>query len=249
MVRIVKDSAVRRSEILEAAQRLLYAKGYEQMTIQDILDELHISKGAFYHYFESKQTLLEALIRYMVEEAEKFIQPILEAPQLTALEKLERYFLTAGRWKTERKEMLLALVRVWYSDDMAIVRQKFLTSNIKLFSPLFAETIRQGIREGSFDTAHPDEMGAVLLYLMQGLGDAMTDLILAGGPVDDALRRLENLLLVYTDAIERVLGAAPGSLHLVDMEILGEWLVQPQPVEPAGINNENRKTLKVSENH
>lgn len=47
MARIVKEKAyaVKRNEILEAAQRLVYTKGYEQMTIQDILDSLQISKG------------------------------------------------------------------------------------------------------------------------------------------------------------------------------------------------------------
>jgi AcrR family transcriptional regulator len=49
MARIVKEEeyAARRNEILDAAQRLVYTKGYEHMTIQDILDDRHISKGAF----------------------------------------------------------------------------------------------------------------------------------------------------------------------------------------------------------
>ncbi len=62
MARIVKAHAARRNEILDVAQRLIYTKGYEQMTIQDILSDLQISKGAFYHYFDSKQALLEAII-------------------------------------------------------------------------------------------------------------------------------------------------------------------------------------------
>jgi hypothetical protein len=40
---------------VETSQGLVYTKGYEQMTIQDILDDLQISKGAFYHYFGSKK--------------------------------------------------------------------------------------------------------------------------------------------------------------------------------------------------
>ena len=54
MVRTIKEPSERRNDILDAARRLIYTKGYEQMTIQDILDELGISKGAFYHYFDSK---------------------------------------------------------------------------------------------------------------------------------------------------------------------------------------------------
>ena len=54
MPRVVKeeDYAARRNEILDVARQLVYTKGYEQMSIQDILDALKISKGAFYHYFE-----------------------------------------------------------------------------------------------------------------------------------------------------------------------------------------------------
>jgi AcrR family transcriptional regulator len=60
MARIVKEEEylARRNEILDASLRLVYSKGYDKMTIQDILDQLHISKGAFYHYFDSKVAVL-----------------------------------------------------------------------------------------------------------------------------------------------------------------------------------------------
>jgi AcrR family transcriptional regulator len=53
---------VRRVAFLDVAQRLVQAKGYQEMSLQDVLDEVDASKGAFYHYFDSKQALLEAVI-------------------------------------------------------------------------------------------------------------------------------------------------------------------------------------------
>jgi AcrR family transcriptional regulator len=50
----------RRDTFLDAAQRLVQTKGYERMTVQDVLDDVGTSKGAFYHYSDSKQALLEA---------------------------------------------------------------------------------------------------------------------------------------------------------------------------------------------
>src|SRR4030042_6121800 len=100
MARVVKDlkHAARRKEILDVAQRLIMeTKGYEGMSIQDILDELRISKGAFYHYFDSKGALLEALIERMVEEAEPLLTEIVRDPRLPALEKLPRVFARAAR--------------------------------------------------------------------------------------------------------------------------------------------------------
>ncbi len=103
MARIVKAPTVRRNEILDVAQQLICTKGYEQMTIQDILDSLHISKGAFYHYFDSKQALLEAIIERMQQGVEQILLPIVHDQELPALEKLHRFFATVNQWKITQK--------------------------------------------------------------------------------------------------------------------------------------------------
>ena len=64
-----KEYAAKRNQILDVTQGLIYTKGYEQMAIRDILDELQISKGASYHYFDSKPALLEALTERIGQEA------------------------------------------------------------------------------------------------------------------------------------------------------------------------------------
>ena len=86
MARMVnkEEYELRRNEILDAALRLVYAKGYEQMSIQDILAELNISKGAFYHYFDSKQALLEAMIERMAKQVISFLVPIVQDEHLPA---------------------------------------------------------------------------------------------------------------------------------------------------------------------
>ena len=117
MARVVNQEVyeLRRSKILEAAQRLVYTKGYDGMSIQDILTDQQISKGAFYHYFPSKQTLLEALIEQMAHQVLQLMTPIVQDGSLSAPEKLRRVFDIASRWKTERKKVLLSLVGVWYA--------------------------------------------------------------------------------------------------------------------------------------
>src|SRR5262245_34074522 len=140
--------AEKRNQILDATQRLIYTKGYEQMAIQDILDELQISKGAFYHYFDWKPALLEALIERTQQEALQVLTPIVRDPQLGALDKLQRYFDTAVQLKTARKAFMLDLLHVWYADHNAIVRQKIWTMMSKRSMPLLTEIFHQGIREG-----------------------------------------------------------------------------------------------------
>jgi AcrR family transcriptional regulator len=225
MVRIIKEPAVRRNEILDAAQSLLYRKGYEQMTIQDVLDDTQISRGAFYHYFDSKQALLEGLIDRTGEEGMQLIRPVLTDPELNALQKLQIYFVSAMRWKTTQKAMLIPILRVWYSDDNALLRQKELAAGKKIMIPTLTDVLRQGIREGVLATPHPEQMVEVLVSLILGLSDALGELILAGqsGPTD--LARVEATVMAYTYAIERALGAAPLSLKLIDMETMKQWFL------------------------
>lgn len=219
-----KEFAQKRSEILDAALRLIYSKGYEQMSVQDILNMLHISKGAFYHYFTSKQSLLEALIDRMVEEGKDILTAIAQNPNQTAVEKFHNYFDTALRWKNANIAALKPLFRVWYNDDNAIVRDKMLTAGIEWLTPLYVEVIQQGIAEGVFHTSYPDQVGQVVMSLLQLFADSMARLLLKESPPQDILEQLEGTIAVYSDALERVLGAPAGSLHLLNIDQLSGWL-------------------------
>ena len=230
MSRIFKEEeyAVRRNEILTVARRLVYTKGYEQMTIQDILDDLRISKGAFYHYFDSKQDLLESLTDRMIDEGLSLIEPIVQDARLSALEKMHTYFSTGAQWKTAQKDYLLAMMRVWYADDNAIVRQKMFGAMIRRVAPQLTAIIRQGVDEEVFHMKEPDLAGEVILSMWTSLGDLIVGLVLARPPEKGALSRLKRIVDGYIDAMERVLGAAPGSLNLFDPTILKEWLPPPE---------------------
>lgn len=229
MPRVVKedDYAARRNEILDIARGLVYTKGYEQMSIQDILDALKISKGAFYHYFDSKQALLDGLIERILDDAEQVLRPIVEAKDLSAIEKLRRYFDTAGRWKVSQKSFMLNLFRVWHADANAIMRQKQEAASIKRIAPMLTEIIQQGMNEGVFSTKYPEQFGNIFVGLSHGFEDKLVELLLVDHPPPDALQRLEALIGAYSDSMERILGAPPGSLPLGDIDMLKEWLDVP----------------------
>ena len=229
MARIVKEEeyAEKRKAILDVAQRLIYSKGYEQMTIQDMLDDLQISKGAFYHYFDSKQAVLEAVVERMGEEGLQLLVPIVHDPALPALDKFQRYIAVANQWKVGRKAFFLALLRVWLTDDNAIVRQKLRATGIGKLAPLLTTIIRQGIQEGVITATYPDQMGEVLAALTQDAGEAIGALILSFDAERDDMQHVERTVAVYTEAFERVLGVAAGSLSLIDDQTLQEWLIAP----------------------
>jgi len=225
-----EEYELRRNEILDAAQRLVYTKGYEQMAIQDILTELKISKGAFYHYFDSKQALLEALIERLAAQITPILGPIVQDAHLGAAEKMQRVFDSAARWKTARKEYLLMLVNVWYADENALLRQKVQAAVIPQIAPMITTVICQGVQEGVFHTSFPEQISEIIFPLMLGFGETMVKLIVQPEYHPETFQRLETLAATYQDAVERILGAEAGSLPLFDVTVLREWL--PPPKDP-----------------
>jgi AcrR family transcriptional regulator len=231
MARIIKEGeyAARRNQILDVAQRLLYTKGYETMTIQDMLDGLRMSKGAFYHYFASKEAVLEALTDRMTEQAMLVLRPIEQDPELRALEKLRHYLAVATEWKTARRDVLIGLVRVWYHDANIVAREKYFQKSIKLLAPFLTAVISQGVQEGEMHTRYPEQAAEVAQALFLTMAETLQPLLLEAEPTLETAERAERVLAVYQDALEGILGVPRGSLPLVEPGVMEQWVRAPQP--------------------
>jgi AcrR family transcriptional regulator len=215
--------AVRRDAFLDVAQRLIQANGYEGMSVQDVLDELEASKGAFYHYFDSKLALLEAVVERFADGAMAALAPVLGDPDLPALRKLEAVFAGIARWKAERKELVLAIIEVWNSDGNAIVREKLRRMTVSRLVPLLSAVVRRGLDEGVFAVASPDETAVVLVSLMQGFQEVANDHFIARQAGTVSFEVVQRSVAAFTEAFERILGIPKGSLTLTDEPTLHFW--------------------------
>src|SRR5665213_579377 len=145
----VEVHKVRRDAFLDVAQNLIQTKGYERMSIQDVLDRLGASKGAFYHYFDSKQALLDAVGERFSDTAMAAVAPILADASLPALKKLERVVGGIAQFKAEQKELVLAIMEVWNSEGNSLVREKVRRMTASRLGPILSTVIRQGVNEGT----------------------------------------------------------------------------------------------------
>jgi AcrR family transcriptional regulator len=214
---------VRRVAFLDVAQRLVQTKGYEEMSVQDVLDELDASKGAFYHYFDSKPALLEAVVERFADGAMDALAPVLGDPDLPALRKLERIFAGIASWKAQRKELVLAITEVWNSDGNAIVREKLRRMTVSRLVPLLSVVVRQGIDERAFTAVSPDETAMVLVSLMQGFQEQAVNLFIARQSGTISFEVVQRSVASFTEAFERILGIPKGSLTLTDEPTLHFW--------------------------
>jgi AcrR family transcriptional regulator len=213
---------VRREAFVDSAQRLIQTKGYQPMSIQDVLDDVGASRGAFYHYFASKTDLLEAVVMRIVDAALTSVAPVVDDPALDAVAKLEGLFGGIAQWKMERTELILALTRVWISDENTLMRDKMWRHLDLKLAPVLARIVRQGDDEGTFTVSSPESSARVVVALLHGLNDAAVRLFLD----EDGVGTLAGVLGItraYVDALERIVGLPAGTLHLVDESVLEEW--------------------------
>jgi AcrR family transcriptional regulator len=227
MSRTVKEYDDRRAEILTAAQGLFFSKGYEGTTVQEIIDAVGIAKGTFYHYFDSKVDLLDALVESLTEQRLQMAQAILDEREINAAQKLQRIFSETAGWKTDNREFFLDILPTWYSDENIIVRFKLTLQARQVMRGVLAQIVRQGVAEEIFDTPYPERIGDVILGLLENTSEEMATILLGLQPVDDPATYLEEMLLVNRHVINLLLGAKPATVQIYNLDLLNLWFEEP----------------------
>lgn len=202
-MRIAKNPEERRNEILDAAEWLFTTKGYSNTTVNDILQEVGIAKGTFYHYFPSKEEVMDAIVMRFITSGVKAAKSIASDPHLKAPEKIFRIIMAQSPDSSRKGQMIDQLHQV----DNAEMHQKSLVETILQLTPVLAEVIEQGIKEGVFDTPYPKETVEFLLVSSQFLFDE--------GIFRWAPQELLKKAMAFTYMMEKTLGAKEGTFDYV----------------------------------
>lgn len=202
MTRIVKHPHERRLEIIKAAQHLFQTQDYEKTTMQHLIDYLGIAKGTIYHYFSSKEELLEAVVENMVDENIALMQMRTQETEGNALKKL-RALIEAGSMAAEHESILEGL----HCKKNSAMHLRLLVATLIKLAPLYAQVIQQGCDEGIFSTPVPLECAEFLLAAVQFLTDR--------GIHPWAMYDLKRRVQAFPALIERQLHAPAGSFNFL----------------------------------
>lgn len=147
--------------ILDVSQRLFLEKGYENTTIQDIVDELGgLTKGAVYHHFKSKDEIMDAVGDRMFFSNNPF-EAVRGRTDLNGLQKL-REAVRLNQSDQERVRLTAQSIPIAKSPRLL---QEMIVSNRKVLTPYFLELIEEGNRDGSMHTNYPREIAELLPLL------------------------------------------------------------------------------------
>ncbi|WP_139653316.1 TetR/AcrR family transcriptional regulator [Raoultibacter phocaeensis] len=153
------------AKILDVALELFFTKGYDNTSIQDIIDQLGgLTKGAVYHHFKSKDEILSAALDRENETLYRELKRIRDDGEMTGGQKLQALFETSINgpqleiWST----IAPATDPVKNSRLLGLQYQAVLEETV----PFYVQPIiEQGVRDGSIVTDHPKELSEVLVFL------------------------------------------------------------------------------------
>ncbi|NNJ30831.1 TetR/AcrR family transcriptional regulator [Lacrimispora defluvii] len=166
MARTAENYPVKRIELLKIAEQVFMTKGYNETNISDILEVAGISKGAFYHYFKSKEELLEASIDSLMDDAIDFLMPAVENSKLSAMDKFEKFMRDKTVFQSSKKEYAVLLGKLMQAD---VFQYKYVLKSSTRLVPLLARIIEQGINEGDFKVSYPLETAEIIIRTVNSI--------------------------------------------------------------------------------
>lgn len=238
---------MRKKQILETAEALFTERGYEATGVQDILNVLHLSKGSFYHHFESKAQVLQTICENRAQLAAAKISKNQYAQGLQMMNDLLRYMIP---FQGEGLQFLKMILPVFTLPEGKSVRFAYQEALKRYWLPLTENAFFKMIKEGQGFSAFPHKTAEIALDLVNDLWGQICDIIISQEKKHKEMAsplQVLNVIEPYRPALENILSAPYGSIELINLEDLKKlifeihlwWMVDSSEFHEAnpGANN------------
>ncbi len=212
---MAKKGTALKNKIIETAHLFFSEKGYDKTSVNDIINKLGISKGAFYHYFNSKDEVLDAIILSYAAEAVDMMYDIVYDPKLNGLEKYIKMFKEAQARREKNAERFSFLIQLFLKEDNLLFRHRYTEKILEITKPPFILILQQGVKEGLFVINHPEETAELIIRLgnIYRIKIAILTLTLKNNP--NNMLRIQGINEFMQDTVERLLGLDSGTLDIM----------------------------------
>lgn len=216
----MRKGELRKDAILNTAQQLFFERGYEETSIQDILDALGISKGGFYHYFDSKGALLEEICRRRSAQDIEQLRTELYSGKFSPAQKLDLLLGATQTFNRADPAYAALVLKISYRDEDVHFRDQMRSFMLERLRPMVDEVLQEGMASGQFFFRNPGQLGRILLLLSCDINDEVCRLLAQDAEDADCVIAMMEILDAYRECVENLCGARFGSISIFDVEHL-----------------------------
>ena len=192
----MKKGEKRKRKLIEIAYGKFITKGYENTSVDEIIEEAGIAKGTYYYHFESKEQMLEEVINMMLEKGTQKAVDVLNSGA-SIPEKVVGIILS---YRPDVNE--ITIQNALNHPENIVMHNKMNRQMIERMIPLLSEVTEEGIKAGVFDCDNIPERIRAILILSSSLFDEMDF--------------TEKDVDVFIDTVEKILGAKAGTMRFID---------------------------------
>ena len=191
----MKKGEKRKKELLKIAYDMFLAQGYENTSVDEIIERAQIAKGTYYYHFQSKEQMLEEVIDMMIDSeakmAEQIITMDIPVPQKIVM-------MITSMKPTEAEQ---PIKNALFQPENVLMHHKVRKKLITIITPLLSEVIKEGVNEGIFECDNITERVKMLLITSDGTFNE--------GSFS------ERDISVFIDMTEKLLGAENGTMSFI----------------------------------
>ena len=141
-----KNSRNTKGKIVSAAWQLFYRQGYDDTTIDEIVEASGTSRGSFYHYFEGKDALLSSLSYLFDEKYEELMETM--DMSLSPIDKL--IFLNQELFSMIENTVSVDLLCQLFSSQLITKGERHLLNTNRTYYKLLRQITIEGQEQGYF---------------------------------------------------------------------------------------------------
>ena len=191
----MKKGEKRKKELLKIAYDMFLTQGYENTSVDEIIEKAQIAKGTYYYHFQSKEQMLEEVIDMMIDSeakmAEQIITMDIPVPQKIVM-------MITSMKPTEAEQ---PIKNALFQPENVLMHHKVRKKLITVITPLLSEVIKEGVNEGIFECDNITERVKMLLIISDGTFNEGTF--------------SEQDISVFIDMTEKLLGAENGTMSFI----------------------------------
>jgi AcrR family transcriptional regulator len=196
-------------DIMRSAEDLFMRQGYEKTSMQQIADHSGVTKGALYHHFDSKESLLDRMCADHHHVLVSAAQPVIADSALSCFNRIRKIIdLVRGMGMTS-VSFVSEYLKVRNDESSVMLKERLRKYDKKIYADLIGPLLGEAKEKGECDFVSRPEILAIFIHqLDQGINEEINK-VFAEHSRAEAERRIIEIMKAYVYTLSRMLNTRP----------------------------------------